>query len=77
MRSLYSTVAAMLIVAGLAAFATGAGYLFSEQQSSAIQQNAAGSLATAFFVAGWVCWWVASQTLRARAALGPNRNVRD
>lgn len=76
MRSVYSLIALVLLVAGLGLFASGAGYLFVEQDN-AIQQSAAGSLATAFFVAGWVCWWVAAQALRARAALGPNPHVRE
>ena len=59
MMVIWIIVFTILTLAGLLLIGQGASYLLAAQDN-VVQQNAAASLATAYFLAGWICWWLAA-----------------
>lgn len=68
MKLIWILVFMVLAGAGLLLVLQGASYLLAAQDN-ALLQGAAASLATAHFVAGWLCWWLAAGANRQYGAL--------
>lgn len=64
MKVILAALFSLFVLAGTLSCVMGLGYLLSTPEN-VLQQQAQGSLATAFFVLTLICWWVASACGRA------------
>jgi len=64
MKVILAVLFSLFVLAGTVSCVMGLGYLLSTPEN-VMQQQAQGSLATAYFVLTLICWWVASACGRA------------